>query len=212
MTEPIDVFLVDDHAVVRKGIRALLETKSSLRIVGEAENGKEAIEKACELKPQIIMLDINLPDVNGLEVAKILREKLPNSRLIALSMHNAPEYIQSFLEAGGSGYLPKTILDTQLLDAVAAVARGEHYLPPQVLTDLAKEIANPNSFKQAKLTKRELDVVQYIAQGSTYKEIANILGISEKTVATYRERAAGKLGIKSRVELVRWALEQKLLS
>ena len=212
MTGPIDVLLVDDHAVVRKGIRALLETKSSLRIVGEAENGKEAIEKACELKPRIIMLDINLPDVNGLEVAKILRKKLPDSRLIALSMHNAPEYIQSFLEAGGSGYLPKTILDTQLLDAVAAVARGEHYLPPQVLTDLAKEIANPNSFKQAKLTKRELDVVQHIAQGSTYKEIANILGISEKTVATYRERAAGKLGIKSRVELVRWALEQKLLS
>ncbi len=206
------IFLVDDHAVVRKGIRALLETNGSINVVGEAENGEEAVERACELKPHIILLDINLPDMSGLEVAKILRKKLPDSRLIALSMHDDPEHVQSFLEMGGSGYLPKTVLDTQLLDAISAVVRGEHYLPPKLLTNLAKEIATPNPFKQAKLTKRELDVVQYIASGSTYKEIARILGISEKTVATYRERAAEKLGIKTRVELVRWALEHKLLS
>ncbi len=208
----INILLVDDHAVVRKGVRALLETNSSFKIVGEADNGEEAVKKACELKPNIILLDVNLPDISGLEVAKILQEKLPDSRFIALSMHDDPEHVQAFLEAGGSGYLPKTVLDAQLLDAIFAVARGEHYLPPKLLSTLTKGITNPNPFKKAKLTKRELDVVHYIASGSTYKEIARILGISEKTVATYRERAAGKLGIKTRVELVRWALENKVLT
>ena len=110
----INIFLVDDHAVVRKGVRTLLETKDSFKVVGEAENGEEAVKKVIELKPHIILLDIDLPDISGLEVARILQKKSPNSRLIALSMHDDSRHVHSFLEAGGSGYLPKTVLDTQL--------------------------------------------------------------------------------------------------
>ncbi len=127
-------------------------------------------------------------------------------------MHEKPEYVQGFLEAGGSGYVPKSAVETQLLDAIAAVSRGEYYAPAKLLADLAKEMAGLDPYRNVKLTHRELEVVEHIAHGRTHKEIASVIGISEKTVATYRERAAEKLGLKTRAELVRWALEQNMLS
>jgi DNA-binding NarL/FixJ family response regulator len=207
----IKLFLVDDHSVVRSGIRALLASKSNIEVVGEAENGEKALELIPTLKPQIVLLDISMPGLNGIEVAKRLKKALPDIRLIALSMHEDTEYVQSFLEAGGSGYVPKSSLETQLIDAIYAVSRGEYYAPGKLLAELAREMAAPNPYRNAKLTEREMDVVKQVAQGRTYKEIAKVLNIGEKTVATYRERAAEKLGIKSRAELVRWALEHHLL-
>ncbi|UCH27621.1 MAG: response regulator transcription factor [Trueperaceae bacterium] len=207
----ITLFLVDDHAVVRAGIRMLLNAKDNISVIGEAESGEEAIRTAPPLEPQIVLLDLSLPGMNGIETAKILKRLLPSSRFIALSMHEDPEYVQGFLESGGSGYVPKSALETQLIDAILAVSRGEYYAPAKLLAELAREMAGSDPYKNAKLTQREYEVVRQIAHGSTYKEIAEELGISEKTVATYRERASEKLGVKTRAELVRWALEHDVL-
>jgi two-component system response regulator NreC len=207
----IHVFLVDDHAVVRSGLRALLESRDNIQVVGEAADGERALDLIPQATPHIVLLDISMPGLNGIEVAKRLKAALPNIRLIALSMHEDLEYVQGFLEAGGSGYVPKSSLEKQLLDAIYAVSRGEYYAPGNLLAQMAKEMSAPNPYRNAKLTERELEVVKQVAQGRTYKEIARVLDIGEKTVATYRERAAEKLGIKSRAELVRWALEHHLL-
>lgn len=119
----IRVFLVDDHAVVRTGIRMLLEARDNIAVIGEAASGEDALARIPKLEPDIVLLDLNMPGLNGIETARILKKIHPHIRLIALSMHEDPEYVQGFLEAGGSGYVPKSSLDTQLLDAIAAVSR-----------------------------------------------------------------------------------------
>ncbi len=209
--EPIRLFIVDDHAIVRAGVRMLLNAQSALAVVGEAESAEEAMTALPAADADIVLLDLSLPGMNGIEAVRAMRRKLPETRFIALSMHEDPEYVQGFLEAGGSGYVPKSSLEMQLVDAILAVSRGEYYAPAKLLAELAREMASGDPYRNARLTQREHEVVRHIAHGSTYKEIAEALGISEKTVATYRERASEKLGVKTRAELVRWALEHNLL-
>ena len=209
--DPIRLFIVDDHAIVRAGVRMLLNAQDSLLVVGEAESAEEALEALPDAEADVVLLDLSLPGMNGIEAVRALRKRLTRTRFIALSMHEDPEYVQGFLEAGGSGYVPKSSLETQLVDAILAVARGEYYAPARLLAELAREMATGDPYRNARLTQREHEVVRHIAHGSTYKEIAEALGISEKTVATYRERASEKLGVKTRAELVRWALEHNLL-
>jgi DNA-binding NarL/FixJ family response regulator len=208
---PIRLFIVDDHAIVRAGVRMLLNAQDSREGVGEAETAEEALEALPEIDVDVVLLDLSLPGMNGIEAVRVLRRRLPETRFIALSMHEDPEYVQGFLEAGGSGYVPKSSLEMQLVDAILAVSRGEYYAPARLLAELAREMATGDPYRNARLTQREHEVVRHIAHGSTYKEIAEALGISEKTVATYRERASEKLGVKTRAELVRWALEHNLL-
>ena len=207
----VRLLLVDDHAIVRAGIRALLSAHDQLEVVGEADSGEAALALLVDAAPDVVLLDLSLPGMNGIAAAKVLREALPAVRLVALSMHEDPEYVQGFLEAGGSGYVPKSSLETQLLDAIMAVSRGEYYAPARLLAELAREMKHADPYRRVKLTPREIEVVRQIAQGNTYREIAEDLQISEKTVATYRERASVKLGVRSRAELVRWALENDLL-
>ena len=207
----VRLFLVDDHAIVRAGIRALLAAHDQLEVVGEAESGEAALAQVVAAAPDVVLLDLSLPGMTGIAAARALREAMPGVRLVALSMHEDPEYVQGFLEAGGTGYVPKSSVETQLLDAIMAVSRGEYYAPARLLAELAREMAHADPFRRVKLTPREVDVVRQIAQGNTYREIAEALEISEKTVATYRERASVKLGVRSRAELVRWALENDLL-
>jgi len=209
--EPIRLYIVDDHAIVRAGVRMLLNAQSGMEVVGEAESAEEAFEALPEVGADIVLLDLSLPGMNGIEAVRSLKRTLPQARFIALSMHEDPEYVQGFLEAGGSGYVPKSSLEMQLVDAILAVSRGEYYAPARLLAELAREMASGDPYRNARLTQREHEVVKHIAHGSTYKEIAGALGISEKTVATYRERASEKLGVKTRAELVRWALEHNLL-
>lgn len=208
---PIRLVLVDDHAIVRAGVRMLLNAHDAMQVVGEAESAEEAITHVETWDPDIVLLDVSLPGVSGIDALEALRQRLPQARFIALSMHEDPEYVQRFLEAGGSGYVPKSSVEAQLVDAILAVARGEYYAPARLLAELARELARPDPYRNAKLTNREHEVVRQIARGATYREIAEELGISEKTVATYRERASEKLGVKTRAELVRWALEHGLL-
>jgi DNA-binding NarL/FixJ family response regulator len=209
--DPIRLFIVDDHAIVRAGVRMLLNAQDSLLVVGEAESAEEALEALPDAVADVVLLDLSLPGMNGIEAVRTLKRRLPEARFIALSMHEDPEYVQGFLEAGGSGYVPKSSLEMQLVDAILAVSRGEYYAPARLLAELAREMATGDPYRNARLTQREHEVVRHIAHGSTYKEIAEALGISEKTVATYRERASEKLGVKTRAELVRWALEHNLL-
>ncbi len=211
MTSPLRLFVVDDHAILRAGVRLLLEDEVGFDVVGEAGSAEEALERVSAAGPDVVLLDLSLPGMNGIEAVALLRERAPDARLVALSMHEDAEYVHAFLEAGGSGYVPKTSVETDLVDAIRAVARGEYYAPARLLADVARAMANGDPFQHATLTRREGEVVTQIAQGATYREIAAQLGISEKTVATYRERASEKLGVRTRAELVRWALEHGLV-
>ncbi len=211
MGQPVRIFVVDDHAIVRAGVTMLLRAQDGFEVVGEAESGEEALERVADSGAQVVLLDLSLPGLSGIETARRLRTLAPEARLVALSMHEDPEYVQGFLEAGGSGYVPKSSVETQLNDAIRAVLRGEYHVPARLLADLAREMATPDPSKGVRLTGREHEVVRRIAYGSTYREIAGELGISEKTVATYRERASEKLGVRTRAELVRWAIEHGLL-
>lgn len=211
----IRLMLVDDHALVRSGVRALLEIHDSptttLEVVGEAGSAEQALQLAEALAPDVVLLDLSLPGLSGIDALPQLRALLPKARMIALSMHEDPEYVLRFLQGGGSGYVPKTSLEAELVDAILAVDRGEYYVPARLLALLTRELANPDPKRTAQLTERETEVVRGIASGSTYREIADMLGLSEKTVATYRERASEKLGTRSRAELVRWAVERGLV-
>ncbi len=207
----VRLFLVDDHRIVRAGVRALLQAHDQLEVVGEADCGEDAVARVPEKAPDVVLLDLSLPGMNGIATASQLRRLVPSLRLVALSMHEDPEYVQGFLEAGGSGYVPKSAVETQLVDAIRAVMRGEFYAPPELLAEVARSASRPDPYKHVRLTRRELEVVRRLAQGSTYREIAEALAISEKTVATYRERAAEKLGVRNRAGLVRWALERRLV-
>lgn len=214
MTTPtpcIRIFLVDDHPIVRAGVSAWLSAHPQFAVVGEAESGEQALRLVPGVAPDVVLLDLSLPGLGGIETAAALRQRLPTARLVALSMHEDPEYVQRFLAAGGSGYVPKSSVETQLLDAVMAVMRGEHYIPAALWPQLESATEGAVSLHDARLTQRELEVIKGIARGNTYREIAEMLSISEKTVATYRERAASKLGVTHRAGLVRWVLAQRLL-
>lgn len=211
MRESLRLYVVDDHAIVRAGVRLLLEEQDGFHVVGEAATGERALEQAPELAPDVVLLDLSLPGMNGIETARALHAVLPGARFVALSMYEDPAYVQSFFQAGGSGYVPKSSVEMQLVDAILAVARGEYYAPARLLAEVAREMANRDPYANVTLTGREHEVVRQIAYGATYREIAEDLGISEKTVATYRERASEKLGVRTRAELVRWAIEHGLV-
>jgi DNA-binding NarL/FixJ family response regulator len=205
------IFLVDDHPIVRTGVRALLRRGGRMEVVGEADSGEAALELVPRLQPDVALIDLSLGEMGGIELARRLHSCAPKIRLVALSMHEEADVVKDFFEAGGVGYVPKSSVETQLVDAVAAVIRGEFYTPPNLLGALAQRASLDTLRVQAPLSRREREVVRRIALGSTYREIAEELRISEKTVATYRERAAEKLGVQHRVGLVRWAFEQGLL-
>jgi two-component system response regulator NreC len=200
----IRVVLVEDHLLVRSGLRHLLEAKGPVRVVGEAGSCREALELLEKVQADVAILDVSLPDGTGIALCQRLRERFPELRLLALSMHEDAEYVRGFLQAGGQGYVSKAAVDHELLDAVLAVARGERYLNPALAMRLAMELVR-ESAEEAPLSPREEEVLRLLAQGLSHKEVAEKLGISEKTVATYRERGMEKLGLASRSELLRYA-------
>ena len=200
----IRVVLVEDHLLVRSGLRHLLEARGPVRVVGEAGSCREALELLEKVQADVVILDVSLPDGTGIALCQRLRERFPELRLLALSMHEDAEYVRGFLQAGGQGYVSKAAVDHELLDAVLAVARGERYLNPALAMRLAMELVR-ESAEEAPLSPREEEVLRLLAQGLSHKEVAEKLGISEKTVATYRERGMEKLGLASRSELLRYA-------
>jgi two-component system response regulator NreC len=212
--EKIRVLLVDDHEVLRDGLRLLLEGESDIVVIGEAADGQQALERAKELGPDVIVMDLGLPDMSGIEVTrKIIRDD-PEMKILVLSMHTKNEFVIKAIESGASGYVPKASTHESLLVAIRTVSGGERYLHPLAANALMENYINQESSLQQrfqKLTEREQDVFRLSAKGFTSKEIGEQLIISPKTVDTYRQRAFEKLGIEHRSELIRLALNLGIL-
>ena len=207
----IRILLADDHALVRQGFRMILAAQPDMEIVGEAGNGREAVELAEKLKPDVIVMDVAMPDLNGIEATRRLAVSLPRTRVLGLSMHKDSVYVREILRAGARGYLLKDSVDTDLLAAVRAVAKGEGYLSPgvsdAVLSDYRRHVTDPLDL----LTSREREVLQMIAEGKTNKEIATALNLSVYTIEAHRGRVMEKLNLHSTGELVRYALRNGLI-
>ncbi len=213
MTKPIRVLVADDHMIVRTGIRHVLESEPGFEVVGEAANGADALALAAELRPDVVVLDISMPDVSGLELAARLRDTA-GTRVLILSMHNNAEYVLESVRAGAHGYLLKDTAATELRTAIRAVCQGESYFSPPVASRLSAAVRGerdqgPGGLEQ--LTAREREVLLGIAQGRTNKEIATELRISHRTVETHRESLMRKLQIRTVAELTRFALGAGIL-
>jgi DNA-binding NarL/FixJ family response regulator len=206
---PIRVLVADDHTIVRTGIRHVLESEAGFEVVGEAANGAEAVTLAASLQPDVVVLDITMPDVSGLQVADRLRRGTAPPRILMLSMHSNAEYVLESVRAGAHGYLLKDAAATELRSAIRAVCRGESYFSPPVAGSLTAAVRGERDAQSAlisQLTGREREVLQGIARGLTNKEIAGELGISHRTVETHRESLMRKLQIRTIAELTRLAL------
>ena len=205
------ILLADDHAVVRQGFKMILGAQSDMEIVGEAANGREAVELALQLHPDIVVMDVAMPELNGIEATRRLFTADPHVRVIALSMHKDSVYVREILRAGARGYLLKDSGADDLVKAVRAVAGGESYLSPAVsnavLDDYRKHVTNPIDL----LSSREREVLQMLAEGKTNKEIAVVLNLSVYTVDAHRGRIMEKLNLHSINELVRFALRNGLI-
>jgi DNA-binding NarL/FixJ family response regulator len=207
----IRILLADDHAVVRRGFQMILAEQSDMEIVGEAANGREALELAAKLKPDVVVMDVAMPELNGIEATRRMAENAPRARVLALSMHKDSVYVRETLRAGARGYLLKDSVAADLVSAVRAVAAGEGYLSPAVsdavLDDYRRHVTNPIDL----LTSREREVLQMLAEGKTNKEIAGILNLSVYTVDAHRGRIMEKLNVHSINELVRFAVRNGLI-
>jgi two-component system response regulator NreC len=211
------LLLVDDHEVVRSGLRMLLESQEDIQIVGEAGTAAEALEAVERLEPEVILLDIGLPDMSGIQVMERIREIEPDIAVVALTIHEDKEYFFKMLDAGATGYVPKRAAPDELLTAIRAAAQGQVYLYPSLATLLVKDYLDQDaeareSRKLNGLTERELEVLTHVADGATNAEIGLDLGISPKTVARHRENIMAKLNLHSRTELVKYAIRKGIIT
>ena len=207
----IRILLADDHAVVRQGFKMILAAQSDMEIVGEAANGREAVELAQQLSPDVVVMDVSMPELNGIEATRRLASSVPHARVVALSMHKDSVYVREILRAGARGYLLKDSGAADLVAAIRAVASGESYLSPAVsnavLDDYRRLATNPIDL----LTSREREVLQLLAESKTNKEIAGVLNLSVYTVEAHRGRIMEKLNLHSIGELVLFAVRNGLV-
>jgi two-component system, NarL family, response regulator NreC len=209
------ILLVDDHAVLRTGLRLLLDAQPDLTVVGEAGNGSETLALAAQLQLDLILLDLSMPELGGLEVLPLLRKACPSARILILTMHDDKGYLKQALRAGASGYILKKAVDSELLSAVRAVMRGDIYVHPAMTRALLDDLTPPSTKAGDpwnELSEREREVLILAARGHTSAEIAERLSLSPKTVETYRARGMEKLDLRSRAALVQFALAHNLLS
>lgn len=210
------VVLADDHVVVRAGLKALVDDCAGMRVVGEASNGLEAIRCACELKPDVLLMDLSMPEMGGAEATERIRRECPGVKVIALTAYEDRAHLTRLLQAGAAGYVLKRGAADELVRAIRLVAGGASYVEPTMAVAL---LGNPTGSSQpgdavedSRLSEREEEVVRSLAWGESNKEIATRLGISTKTVETYKTRIREKLGLRSRTEMVRYALRRGWLS
>ncbi len=213
--ERIRLFVADDHQLFREALRLLLSARADLVVVGEAGTAREALERAPAALADVILLDITLPDRSGISLLPELRLRCPSTQVLALTMHDEPEYFRSSLAAGASGYVVKTSAFAVLYEAIHAVKRGEIFIDPSLREYAIEGEKGARSTQAApvtRLSKRERQVLTLLAQGMRYQAIADKLGVSVKTVETYRTRLRLKLGFKSRADIIRFAFESGLLT
>ncbi len=212
----IRLLLVDDHAVIRTGLRMLLETEKDVEILGEAGTAQEALEAVRTLKPSVVLMDIGLPDMSGIAATRAIRRDAPQTAVVALTIHEDEEYFFKMLDAGALGYVPKRAAPEELLTAIRAAAKGEVYLFPSLAKLLVKDYLAQARQADGEpsldgLTDREGEVLQFLAEGKSNDEIAETLVISPKTVSRHRENLMRKLNLHSRAELVRYAIRKGII-
>lgn len=214
----IRILLADDHAVLRAGLKTFLSIQPDMKVVAEAGDGDETVLKSGEFAPDIVLMDIMMPGLSGLEAAKKIKGQNPATKVLVLTMHEDKAYLYRALRSGADGYLPKKAADTELLDAIRATYRGEHYIHPSMtagivagLRDNKKVSSMLNGKGNERLSQREQEVLRLLAMGHTSQEIANKLFLSVKTVESRKSRLKTKLGFRGRAELVRYAIQVGLL-
>lgn len=216
---PIRILLADDHPLIRSGMQTLLQGVEGLEIVGEAEDGEEAVIKTGELSPDVLIIDISMPKLSGIEATKIIKQKFPKTRILALSMHEDEEYVTQVLKSGANGYIVKSSEKEELISAIRAVASGDDFYSAKISGMMIKNYLtasgirpDPADHLQVPITKREREILRLIAQGLTTKEISEKLFISHRTVDTHRTNLLRKLKLRNTAALVRFALENKLIT
>lgn len=211
--KPLRLLLADDHTLVRAGLRALLDGIPGACVVAEADTGEQAVAQALEQRPDIVLLDITMPGMNGLQAAERIMKALPATRAIILSMHASEEYVTQALKLGVSGYLLKDAATYELQAALEAVAAGQTYLSPRVTSRLVESrVRHPEAAPEPVLTPRQVEVLRLLALGRSVKEIAYELELSAKTVETYRAQVMERLGMRDLASLVRYAIRTGLVS
>jgi two-component system, NarL family, response regulator NreC len=212
---PIRILIADDHTIVRSGVRLLLEAEPDIEVVGEALDGKQAVELVSSLHPDVVLMDIAMPGMDGLEATRQIKSQFPHIQILVLTMHRSDEYFFEILEAGASGYLLKGADTSDLVKAVRFVHRGEVFLYPTMAQKLLREFFNRTqavSSYESQLSPREKEIVRLVADGYSNKEIAEKLVVSSSTVHTHLSNLMGKLDLKSRRELIQYARKHGLLA
>ena len=212
----IRVFLADDHLILREGIRSLLEKVPDIEMIGEADNGSEAVTKVKQLMPDVVLMDITMPGLNGLEATRQIKQEDPSMKVLILTMHETDQYLSEMLEAGASGYVVKTTTSTELISAIRAVYQGDVHLYPSIARMLVEDYLRKVKIGEEKisyngLTPREKEILRYIAEDKQNKEIADLLSISVRTVQAHRTNLMDKLGAHDRTELVKYAIRKGII-
>src|SRR3982751_4971585 len=207
MSEAISVLLVDDHSLVRRGFRRILEDEEGMQIAGEASNGVEAIRLAHELKPKVVVMDLSMPELDGVQATKEIVKNIPGTQVLILSMHSDDNYVRNALDAGARGYLLKSAIDVDLVGAIRAVSEGKRFIGSGL-----KYVAHEQDDELHRLTARETQVLQLIAQGRSNKEIAALLELSVNTVSVHRANLMEKMNIHRTAELVLFAIRKGLVA
>lgn len=211
---PVRVLVADDHTLVREGIVRILEEKGRCEVVGQAADGLDAVEQAVAKRPDVVVLDVGMPRLSGIEAVRRIRAQLPDTKILALTVHDEEEYVLYMVRAGASGYLVKDSAGSELLDAIEALQRGQGYFGPHAAQILARQLQHPertSADPYAELTPREREVFHLVVEGKTTKEVAKELGIRVKTADNHRTRVMDKLDVHNVAELVRYAARKGLL-
>ncbi|TAK84974.1 MAG: response regulator transcription factor [Betaproteobacteria bacterium] len=209
----VKIIIADDHAVVAEGLKHVVEAQADMEVVALAADGREAVRQARELQPDVVLMDLSMPELNGADAARAILERDPKCRVIVLSMYSEREYVRRALKAGAAGYVVKRSAAKEVVDAIRAVHAGQRYLSPRIADIVLDDYAgNDRDDPLARLSAREREVLQLLAEGCTGAQIAERLSLSQKTVETYRARLVEKLGIRDVAGLVRFAIQRGIVS